>query len=289
MRMEANISLRPVGTKAFGTKVEVKNLNSFRAVRNAIAYEIARQEKVLRSGGQVEQVTLGWLEHESRTYVQRSKEDSHDYRYFPEPDLPPLFIERAWVEEMAATLPELPQAREARFIQDYGLSAKDAAILTAERPVADYFDALVAAVDDAMPPKKIANWVMGDLFRLVNESGLPISDIPVTPDNFAGLLKLVGAKTINANTASQVLKTMFRTGEDAQTIVERKGLAQVNDASALEGLVDRLLAEHPDEVARYREGKVQLFGWFVGQIMRETRGKANPGMVQQLLKEKLNG
>ena len=289
MRMEANISLRPVGTEAFGTKVEVKNLNSFRAVRNAIAYEIARQEKVLRSGGQVEQVTLGWLEHESRTYVQRSKEDSHDYRYFPEPDLPPLFIERAWVEEMAATLPELPQAREARFIQDYGLSAKDAAILTAERPVADYFDALVAAVDDAMPPKKIANWVMGDLFRLVNESGLPISDIPVTPDNFAGLLKLVGAKTINANTASAVLKTMFRTGEDAQTIVERKGLAQVNDASALEGLVDRLLAEHPDEVARYREGKVQLFGWFVGQIMRETRGKANPGMVQQLLKEKLNG
>ncbi len=287
MRMEANISLRPVGTEAFGTKVEVKNLNSFRAVRNAIAYEIARQEKVLRAGGQVEQVTMGWLEAEGRTYVQRSKEDSHDYRYFPEPDLPPLFIERAWVEEMAATLPELPQAREARFIRDYGLGAKEAAILTAERPVADYFDALMVAVSDAMPAKKVANWVMGNLFRLVNESNLPISDIPVTPAKFAGLLKLVAARTINANTASQVLKTMFRTGEDAQTIVQREGLAQVSDSAELERLVDRLLAEHPHEVGRYREGKTQLFGWFVGQIMRETRGKANPGVVQQLLKSKL--
>jgi aspartyl-tRNA(Asn)/glutamyl-tRNA(Gln) amidotransferase subunit B len=288
MRMEANISLRPAGSEALGVKVEVKNLNSFRAVRNAIAYEIARQEKVLRSGGQVEQVTLGWLEHEGRTYVQRSKEDAHDYRYFPEPDLPPLHIERAWVEELAAGLPELPRARRQRFVEQYGLSPKDADILTTERPVADYFDALTAAVGDAMPAKKVANWVMGDLFRLVNESSLPISDISVTPAKFAGLLKLVGARTINANTASAVLKTMFKTGEEAQTIVEREGLAQVSDSAALETLVDRLLAEHPDEVARYREGKAQLFGWFVGQIMRETRGKANPGMVQQLLKEKLN-
>ncbi len=287
MRMEANISLRPAGSQELGTKVEIKNLNSFRAVRNAIAYEIARQEKVLRAGGQVEQVTLGWLEHEGRTYVQRSKEDAHDYRYFPEPDLPPLHIEREWVEELAAALPELPLARRQRFVEQYGLSQKDADVLTAERPVADYFDALVAAVGDAMPPKKIANWVMGDLFRLVNESSLPISDIPVTPAKFAGLLTLVAARTINANTASQVLKTMFKTGEDAQTIVDREGLAQVSDAAALEGLVDRLLAEHPDEVARYREGKTQLFGWFVGQIMRETRGKANPNVVQQLLKRKL--
>ncbi len=158
---------------------------------------------------------------------------------------------------------------------------------TAERAVADYFDALILAVGDAMPARKVANWVMGDLFRLVNESGQAISDIPVTPEKFAGLLKLVGAKTINANTASQVLKTMFRTGEDAQDIVEREGLAQVSDADALATLVDRLLAEHPDEVARYREGKTQLFGWFVGQVMRETRGKANPNVVRQLLQEKL--
>ncbi len=289
MRMEANISLRPAGSDALGVKVEVKNLNSFRAVRNAIAYEIDRQERILRAGGQVEQVTLGWLEAEGRTYVQRSKEDAHDYRYFPEPDLPPLHIERAWVAELAASLPELPHARRQRFVAQYGLSPKDAGILTAERPTADYFDALAAAVGDAMPAKKVANWVMGDLFRLVNDSGLPISDIPVTPEKFAGLLKLVAAKSINANTASQVLKTMFKTGEEAQTIVEREGLAQVSDAAALETLVDRLLAEHPDEVARYRAGKVQLFGWFVGQVMRETRGKANPGVVQKLLKEKLAG
>jgi len=289
MRMEANISLRPVGSDEFGTKVEVKNLNSFRAVRNAIAYEIARQEKILRAGGQVEQVTMGWLEAEGRTYVQRSKEDAHDYRYFPEPDLPPLHIERAWVEELAAELPELPRARRQRFVEQYGLSPKDADVLTAERPVADYFDALVAAVGDAMSAKKVANWVMGDLFRLVNDSGMGIDSIPVTPEKFAGLLKLVGAKTINANTASQVLKTMFRTGEEARAIVEREGLAQVSDVAALEALVDKLLAEHPDEVSRYRAGKVQLFGWFVGQVMRQTRGKANPGVVKKLLQKKLSG
>jgi len=288
MRMEANISLRPAGSDELGVKVEVKNLNSFRAVRNAIAYEIARQEKILRAGGQVEQVTLGWLEAEGRTYVQRSKEDAHDYRYFPEPDLPPLHIERAWVEELAAGLPELPRARRQRFVEQYGLSVKDADVLTSERTVADYFDELVAATGDAMPAKKIANWVMGSLFRLVNESGEPISTIPVTPAKFAGLLKLVGAKSINANTAGQVLKIMFKTGEEAQAIVEREGLTQVSDTGALEELVDRLLAAHPDEVARYRQGKVQLFGWFVGQIMRETRGKANPGVVQQLLKSKLS-
>ena len=288
MRMEANISLRPAGSEALGVKVEVKNLNSFRAVRNAIAYEIARQEKLLRAGDEVAQVTMGWLEAEGRTYVQRGKEDAHDYRYFPEPDLPPLHIERAWVEELAAGLPELPRARRQRFVADYGLSSKDADILTAERPVADYFDALIAAVGDAMPAKKVANWVMGDLFRLVNAGELAISDIPVTPTRFAGLLKMVAARAINANTASSVLKTMFRTGEDAQAIVEREGLAQVSDVAALETLVDRLLAEHPDEVARYREGKMQLFGWFVGQVMRQTRGKANPGVVQQLLKNKLN-
>ncbi len=288
MRMEANVSLRPVGSQELGTKVEIKNLNSFRAVRNALAYEIARQEKILREGGQVEQVTLGWLENEGRTYVQRTKEDAHDYRYFPEPDLPPLHIERAWVEELAAALPELPRARRQRFMEQYGLSLKDADILTAEREVADYFDALIQAVGDALPPKKVANWVMGDLFRLMNESGQAIAHIPITPAQFAQLLKLLAARTINANTASQVLKTMFRTGEDAQTIVEREGLAQVSDEAALEQLVDRLLAEHPNEVARYRAGKTQLFGWFVGQVMRETRGKANPAIVKKLLEAKLN-
>ncbi len=288
MRMEANVSLRPVGSQELGTKVEIKNLNSFRAVRNALAYEIARQERILRAGGKVDQVTLGWLEQEGRTYVQRSKEDAHDYRYFPEPDLPPLHIDRAWVDELAASLPELPRARRQRFVEQYGLSVKDADILTSERPIADYFDALVSEAGDALPPKKIANWVMGDLFRLVNESGQSIAEIPVTPAKFAALLKLVAEKTINANTASQVLKRMFKTGEDAKTIVEQEGLAQVSDADALAQMVDRLIAEHPEEVARYRAGKTQLFGWFVGQIMRETRGKANPDIVRQLLKARLD-
>ena len=287
MRMEANVSLRPVGSQELGTKVEIKNLNSFRAVRNALAYEIARQERILRAGGKVDQVTLGWLEQEGRTYVQRSKEDAHDYRYFPEPDLPPLHIDRAWVDELAASLPELPRAKRQRFVDQYGLSVKDADILTSERPIADYFDALVSEAGDALPPKKIANWVMGDLFRLVNESSQSIAEIPVTPAKFAALLKLVAEKTINANTASQVLKRMFKTGEDAKTIVEQEGLAQVSDANALAQMVDRLIAEHPEEVARYRAGKTQLFGWFVGQIMRETRGKANPDIVRQLLKEHL--
>ncbi len=287
MRMEANVSLRPAGSQELGTKVEIKNLNSFRSVRNALAYEIARQERVLRSGGKIEQVTLGWLEQEGRTYVQRSKEDAHDYRYFPEPDLPSLHIDRAWVDELAASLPELPRERRRRFVEQYGLNEKDADILTAERAIADYFDALVSEVGEALPPKKIANWVMGDLFRLVNESGRSIADISVTPARFAALLKLVAGKTINANTASQVLKSMFKTGEDAMSIVEREGLAQVSDATALAQMVDRLLSEHPDEVARYRDGKTQLFGWFVGQIMRETRGKANPNIVRQLLKERL--
>ena len=287
MRMEANVSLRPKGSQELGTKVEIKNLNSFRAVRNALAYEIARQERILRAGGQVEQVTLGWLEQEGRTYVQRTKEDAHDYRYFPEPDLPPLHIDRAWVEQLAGELPELPRPRRQRFVQQYGLGVKEADILTADRAVADYFDALVDAVGGAMPAKKVANWVMGDLFRLINESGQAMDAILVTPEKFAQLLKLVAARTINANTASQVLKTMFRTGEEASAIVEREGLAQVSDVAALEGLVDRLLAEHPDEVARYKAGKTQLFGWFVGQVMRQTRGKADPNIVRQLLQQKL--
>jgi len=287
MRMEANLSLRLQGSAAYGVKVEIKNLNSFRAVRNSLEYEIERQSAILDAGGKVEQVTMGWLEQQGRTYVQRTKESAHDYRYFPEPDLPPLFIEQAWVDELRSSLPELPLARRARFHAEYGLGQTDADVLVADQAVADYYEQVVASVDGAMDAKKIANWFMGDLFRLLNQSDLSLAQSLISPDQFAALLKLVAGKTINANTGSKVLKTMFDTGEDAPVIVEREGLAQVSDADVLAQAVDRVLADHPDEVARYREGQPQLIGWFIGQVMRETRGKADPGIVRQVLMERL--
>jgi len=230
---------------------------------------------------------MGWLAQQGRTYVQRTKESAHDYRYFPEPDLPPLFIEQAWVDELRSSLPELPLARRARFHAEYGLGQTDADVLVADQAVADYYEQVVASVDGAMDAKKIANWFMGDLFRLLNQSDLSLAQSLISPDQFAALLKLVAGKTINANTGSKVLKTMFDTGEDAPVIVEREGLAQVSDADVLAQAVDRVLADHPDEVARYREGQPQLIGWFIGQVMRETRGKADPGIVRQVLMERL--
>ncbi|MCP4168975.1 MAG: Asp-tRNA(Asn)/Glu-tRNA(Gln) amidotransferase subunit GatB [Chloroflexi bacterium] len=287
MRMEANLSLRPKGSDEYGVKVEIKNLNSFRAVRNSLEYEIKRQTEILEAGGEVEQVTMGWLENSGRTYVQRSKESAHDYRYFPEPDLPPLFIERALVEELQGTLPELPLARRARFQADYALNLADADVLVADRAIADYYEAVLVAVGEFMVAKGVANWMMGDFFRLMNLSESSWDDVPVSPDQFAGLLKLVANKTINANTGGQVLQTMFKTGEDAQVIVERESLAQVSDTDVLAQAVDRVIANNPDEVARYREGKTQLLGWFIGQVMRETRGKANPAIVRQMVMKRL--
>lgn len=285
MRMEANVSLRPRGSDRLGTKVEIKNLNSFRAVRNALEYEIERQRRILAAGGEVEQVTLGWLEAEGRTYVQRTKESAHDYRYFPEPDLPPLHIEPAWVEDLRRTLPELPLARRARFQRDYGLGRYDADVLVADRDVADFYEQVVAAT--VVDAKTAANWVMGELFRLMNQTGKTLSEVPVTPAAFAGLLDLVARGVINANTGKRVFETMFRTGETADAIVAREGLAQVSDAEVLAQAVERVLAAHPQEVERYRQGKTQLLGWFIGQVMRETRGKANPDIVRRMLEERL--
>jgi aspartyl-tRNA(Asn)/glutamyl-tRNA(Gln) amidotransferase subunit B len=285
MRMEANVSLRPRGSERLGTKVEIKNLNSFRAVRNALEYEIERQRRILAAGDEVEQVTLGWLEAEGRTYIQRSKESAHDYRYFPEPDLPPLRIERSWVEELRRTLPELPLARRDRFQRDYGLGRYDAEVLVADRHVADFYEQVVAAT--AVDAKTAANWVMGELFRLMNQTGKTLAEVPVTPAAFAGLLDLMARGVINANTGKRVFETMFRTGETADVIVAREGLAQVSDADVLAQAVQRVLAAHPQEVERYRQGKTQLLGWFIGQVMRETRGKANPDIVRRMLEERL--
>ncbi len=285
MRCEVNVSLRPLGSTEYGTKVEIKNLNSFRSVKLALDYEIRRQSRILDEGGSIEQVTMGWDESRGVTVVQRSKEYSHDYRYFPEPDLPPLHISREWVEEIRNRLPELPEARRGRFIAEYGLSAYDAGVLTADKAVADYFEACVQAYPQA---KSVSNWISGELFRLLKETGTDIEEVKVTPPALAELLTLVEKGTINQNTAKAVLEEMFRSGRAAAEIVAEKGLAQISEADKLGKVIDEVIAAHPEEVAEYRAGKAPLLGWFVGQVMKATRGKANPQLVTSLLKEKLS-
>jgi aspartyl-tRNA(Asn)/glutamyl-tRNA(Gln) amidotransferase subunit B len=286
MRCEANVSVRPLGQAAFGTKVEVKNLNSFRAVSQSLEYEVARQIAVLESGGRVVQVTMGWDEAHGRTVVQRTKESADDYRYFPEPDLPPLVVGPAWVDALRARLPELPDAKAARFVAELGLSPKEAGVLVEDRGVAEYFEAVVVEAGDA---KTVANWVTGELFRLMNAAGAGIAAVKITPAAFAGLLRLVSAGQINLNSAKRVFGVMFETGRGAGEIVQELGLAQVSDADALAAAVAKVLAQNGDEVAKYRSGKESLFNWFLGQVMRETRGKGNPAVVKELLAAALKG
>jgi aspartyl-tRNA(Asn)/glutamyl-tRNA(Gln) amidotransferase subunit B len=288
MRCEANVSLRPAGSHDLGTKVEVKNLNSFRSVKLALDYEIARQARELDRGGQVHQVTMGWDERDGRTVVQRIKEGADDYRYFPEPDLPPLSLSQAWVDQIRSALPELPDARRERFVADYGLPQSEAAMLAADRDVADYFEAAAAAGQElGIPPKVASNWITGDLFRLLNAQGIEITELRITPVALAELIALVEKGTITANSGKVVLREMFATGQPAAQIVQERSLAQISDEEALVRVVDQVLAENPEQVARYREGKEALVQWFVGQVMRVTRGKANPQVVMGLLQERL--
>ncbi len=285
MRCEANLSVRPKGQKTLGTKVEIKNLNSFKAVRDAIAYEVRRQIHILESGGTVEQVTLGWDAARGRTFVQRTKEEAHDYRYFPEPDLLPLEVDRAWVEKLRKTLPELPDEKITRFEKEYGLKRKEAWVLVEEQDVAHWYEEVVRVYGK---PRTVYNWLTGEIFRYLNENNVSITELRITPSHLADLLRLVDDGTINRNTAKSVLQEMLATGKDAKRIVDEKGLAQVSDEAALAAIVDDIIAAHPDEVHRYRGGKKGLFGWFVGQVMRATRGKANPDLVRKLLSQKLD-
>ncbi len=280
MRCEANVSVRPLGQTHFGTKVEIKNLNSFRAVVQALEYEVARQIAVLEAGDRVVQVTMGWDEAHGRTVVQRTKESADDYRYFPEPDLPPLVIEPSWVAELAGRLPELPDAKAARYVAAFGLQPRDAAVLVEERGIAEYFEAVVATAGDA---RTVAHWITGELFRLMNAAGIGIEAVRITPAAFAGLLRLVATGQINLNSAKRVFEVMFETGRPADEIVQELGLRQVSDADVLAAAVAQVVARHPDEVAKYRGGKETLFNWFLGQVMRETRGKGNPAVVRELL------
>jgi len=285
MRCEANISLRPLGSKGLGTKVEVKNLNSFHSVKMALEYEIERQRRILEAGGTIDQETMGWDEARGVTVVQRSKEYAHDYRYFPEPDLPPLILSREWVEGIRARLPELPDARRDRFMEQYGLSRYDAGVLTAERSVADYFESCVRAHPDA---KTVANWITGELFRLLKAADIEIEASKVTPNALAELLGLVEKGTISISMAKDVLGEMFETGRPALQIVKERGLTQISDTEELSRIVEQVIAENAGPVAEYLGGKEPVLRFLVGQVMKATRGQANPHLVNELLKQKLS-
>ncbi len=286
IRFEPNISLRAVGTTVFGTRTELKNLNSFRALERGTAYELARQAKVLDEGGRVVQETRGWDENRGVTVPQRSKEEAEDYRYFPEPDLPPLLVERAWVEEIRAQLPELPDAKHERFVKAYGLSADDAGLLVADRAVADYFEATVKALG-GQPPKAVCNWLTGELFRYLNETQTAIEQVKIAPQQLAELIALVEAGAINLNTGKRVFAEMFKSGAAAKAIVEAQGLAQISDTGAIEVIVAKVLDTNPNEVEKYLGGKETVLGFLVGQAMKESRGKAKPATVQEIMKRQL--
>lgn len=287
MRCEANVSVRPKGASEYGVKVEVKNLNSFRSVRLAIAYEIERQTRLIERGERVRQVTMGWDEERLCTVFQRSKEFAEDYRYFPEPDLPPLEPSRAWVESLRSRLPELPDAKRERFISVLGIKAEDAALLTADRAVADYVDAAVVAGRGVVEPQTIANWMVVEVLRLVRESQADVARLALQPSALVGLLKMVGSGAITQTVGKEVLAEAFASGEAPEQIVERRGLRQISDADALRQAVVEAIVQNPKPLQQYLEGKQSVFAFFVGQVMRATRGKANPQVVAQLLQEEL--
>ncbi len=293
IRFEANVSVRPMGSDQLGIRTEVKNLNSFRAMDRAIAYEIERQSRILAAGGKVEQETLGWSEARGQTYSQRSKEEAHDYRYFPEPDLPPLIVEREWVDEIERDLPELPNARYHRFMQDYGLGEYDAQRLTEEREVADYFEQAVRHAAPSVKGKTIANWMLGDLFSLMNDAAtagsapMGIAEVKVTPQALASLANIVSDGQISAGSGRQVLAEMFASSKSPAQIVQERGLSQVSDESLISQLVSQALLENPKEVASYKSGKTGVANFLFGQVMKKAAGKANPQVVRAELERQL--
>jgi aspartyl-tRNA(Asn)/glutamyl-tRNA(Gln) amidotransferase subunit B len=284
-RCDANISLRPVGETTLGTKAEVKNMNSFAAVYRALEYEIKRQTEVLERGERVVQETRGWVDERGVTVSQRSKEQAHDYRYFPEPDLPPLFVAHEWVEEIRARLPELPDARRERYVAQHGLTPYLASQLTASAEIGDLFERTLALYPD---PKKVGNWIQTELFRLQKEGGdEDVSTVVPSPEHLADLLKLIDAGTISQSAAKQVFEEMYRSGRAPAEVVETLGLAQVSDSDELSRIVDEVIAANPQPVADYKGGKTSAAGRLVGEVMKATRGRANPAVVNQLLRARL--
>ncbi len=286
-RCDANVSIRPMGASEFGTRTELKNINSFRFVERAINYEVERQIDVLESGGTVTQETRLYDTNKNETRPMRSKEEANDYRYFPDPDLLPVELDEDYIAAIADTLPELPDAKSTRFQQEYGLSAYDAGVLTASRELADFYEATVTAAKGAAKPA--ANWVMGELAGVLNKQGMDIGASQVNPEQLGGLVLRIEDNTISGKIAKEVFEAMWSEQQDADAIIEARGLRQITDTGAIESLIDEVIEAHPKQAEQYRGGAGKLLGFFVGQVMKRSQGKANPGMVNKVLREKLGG
>ncbi|MDT5063743.1 MAG: aspartyl-tRNA(Asn)/glutamyl-tRNA(Gln) amidotransferase subunit [Acidobacteriota bacterium] len=284
LRCEANVSVRRIGSEEFGTKVELKNLNSVRFMQRAIEFEIERQIELIESGGRVVQETRLWDERAGQTRVMRSKEEAHDYRYFPEPDLPPLIVSSELIERVRASLPELPDARQRRFMSEYSLSYNDAAQLTSNRALADYYEAAARAAAD---PRVAANWIRSELLRELETAGITADKCPVSPEKLGALVRLINEDKISGKQGKDVLVEMFSTGKSAATIIEERGLVQVSDTVEIDSIIEEVIAASPQQLAQYRAGKEALFGFFVGQVLKASKGKANPKVVNERLKGKL--
>jgi len=285
LRCDVNLSIRPFGQKELGTRAELKNINSFRFVEKALEYEIARQIAVVEAGGQIVQETRGWDAAANKTFTMRSKEEAHDYRYFPEPDLPPLVLADGFIESVRIEMPELPEAKKARFVTEQGLSEYDAEVLTSSRDLAHYFEEVVAA---GAPAKVAANWISSELLRELKNVEGDISKCPMHAAQLAGLLALIEKGTISGKIAKTVFEEMFQSGKDAELIVKEKGLLQISDSSSIELWVDQVLGANPAQVADFKSGKTKLMGYFVGEVMKLSKGKANPPLVSELVAKKLS-
>jgi aspartyl-tRNA(Asn)/glutamyl-tRNA(Gln) amidotransferase subunit B len=285
-RCDANVSIRPQGQKEFGTRAELKNMNSFRNVQRALEYEIKRQQYLVESGGKVVQETRLWDDASGTSISMRSKEEAHDYRYFPDPDLVPIMVDDAWVEKIRKDLPELPLAKRERFLKDYQIPEYDAGVLTADKALAQYYENVVKLCDK---PKQASNWVMGDVLRFLNEDKLDIRKCPITAGALADMIKLIEAGTISGKMAKDIISDMYKTGKSPQKIIEEKGLVQITDEDELAKTITAIIEANPAQLADYRGGKEKLFGFFVGQVMKATQGKANPQLVNDMLKKMLAG
>ena len=283
-RCDANVSIRPWGQEELGTRAELKNINSFRFIKQAIEYEIDRQAELIEEGGKVVQETRLFDSNTGVSRSMRSKEEAHDYRYFPDPDLVPLVVDEHWIEATRKSLPELPEAKFKRYTEQYSLPEYDAGLLIADKDVAEYFEACIALFDDA---KSCANWIMGELARRLNDNNMSVANSPISPELLVGLLKRIADKTISGNIAKKVFEEMWQNGQEADVIIEKQGLKQVTDTGAIEKIIDEVIAANPGQVEEYLGGKDKLIGFFVGQVMQKSKGKANPGMVNELLKKKL--
>lgn len=284
-RCDANVSIRPVGSKEFGTRSEIKNVNSFKFVQRALEYEIKRQAQILDEGGRVVQETRLFDSTKGVTFSMRSKEEAHDYRYFPEPDLVPVVISKNTVDDIRKTIPELPDAKRERFAKDYGIPEYDADMLTQSRAMADYFE---EATKQSGQPKVVSNWMMGELMRLLNADGKEIENSPIRPERLAGMIKMISDGVISTKIAKTVFEEMYKTGKDAGTVVNEQGLVQVSDTGVIEKIIHDVIQANPGQAADFKAGKEKLFGFFVGQVMKASKGKANPDVVNQLLKKKLS-